>query len=338
MIPHNRPTLNIEEEEAAIRVLRSGWLTQGKEVEAFENEFCKFVGLPEGHAVAVSSGTASLFLSLWVLNAKNKKISFPGYVCSALHHSIAMIGGNENLIDTAPNSPNLDLNLLKKSNSDIAILPHMYGIPMDISNFKNEIIIEDCCQALGAKVNNKHVGLHGTVGIYSFYVTKLMTSGGHGGMFVSSSKSLVDQVKDYREFDDRQDYKKRFNFQMTDLQAAIGRVQLKKLPTFLQRREEIFQRYKKEGLELLDIDPELKHISPVRYRAILKTTEPQKIINSLQSIGVKSIIPTDEYIISENQSLFPNSFQFTRATVSLPIYPSLTNSEIDIILSVLVKK
>ena len=76
MIPHNRPTLDIEEEEAAIRVLRSGWLTQGKEVEAFENEFCKFIGLPGGHAVAVSSGTASLFLSLWVLNAKNKKISF----------------------------------------------------------------------------------------------------------------------------------------------------------------------------------------------------------------------------------------------------------------------
>ena len=64
-----------------------------------------------------------------------------------------------------------NLNLLKKSNSDIAILPHKYGIPMDLSNFKNEIIIEDCCQALGAKVNNKHVGLHGTVGIYSFYVT-----------------------------------------------------------------------------------------------------------------------------------------------------------------------
>ena len=338
MIPHNRPTLNIEEEEAAIRVIRSGWLTQGKEVEAFENEFCKFVGLPEGHAVAVSSGTASLFLSLWVLNAKNKKISFPGYVCSALHHSVAMISGNENLIDIAPNSPNLDLSLLKKSNSDITILPYMYGIPMDISDFENEIIIEDCCQALGAKVNNKHVGLHGTVGIYSFYVTKLMTSGGHGGMFVSSSKSLVDQVKDYREFDDRQDYKKRFNFQMTDIQAAIGRVQLKKLPTFLQRREKIFQRYKKEGLELLDVDPELKHISPVRYRAILKTTKPQIIINSLQSIGVKSIIPTNEYIVSENQSLFPNSFQFTRETVSLPIYPSLTNSDIDIILSGVITK
>ena len=95
---------------------------------------------------------------------------------------------------------------------------------------------------------------------------------------------------------------------------------------------------RKEGLELLDVDPELKQISPVRYRAILKTTEPQKIINSLQAVDTKSIIPTDEYIVSENQSLFPNSSRFTKETLSLPIYPSLTNSEIDIILSVLVKK
>ena len=216
MIPHNRPTLNIEEEEAAIRVIRSGWLTQGKEVEAFENEFCKFVGLPEGHAVAVSSGTASLFLSLWVLNAKNKKISFPGYVCSALHHSVAMISGNENLIDIAPNSPNLDLSLLKKSNSDITILPYMYGIPMDISNFKNEIIIEDCCQALGAKINDQLVGLKGEIGIFSFFATKLMTSGGQGGMLTSKNKEYVDAARDYREFDLRNDTKKRFNYFFSD--------------------------------------------------------------------------------------------------------------------------
>lgn len=338
MIPHNRPTLGIEEEEAALRVLRSGWLTQGEEVISFENEFCKFLGLPEGHAVAVGNGTSALFLSLWVLNAKNKKISIPGYVCSALHNSVSMIGGNENVIDTSPNSPNLDLNLLKKSNSDIAILPHMYGIPIDITNLENNLIIEDCCQALGATINNKQVGLHGTVGIFSFYVTKLMTSGGHGGMFVSTDKELVNRVKDFREFDEREDYKPRFNFQMTDIQAAIGRVQLKKLPDFLKRREEIFQRYKKEGLDLLDIDEDVKHISPVRYRAILKTINAQKIISSLQNIGIKSIIPTDEYIISENESKYPNSSKFTKETLSLPIYPTLKDSELDNILSVLVTK
>lgn len=338
MIPHNRPTLGKEEEEAALRVLRSGWLTQGDEVDKFENEFCRFLGLPEGHAVAVGNGTSALFLALWVLNAKNKKISIPGYVCSALHHAVSMIGGNENLIDTSPNSPNLDLNILKNSNSDISILPHMYGIPIDIPNFENNIIIEDCCQALGAKINNQQVGLIGNVGIYSFYVTKLMTSGGHGGMFVSTNKEYVDQVRDFREFDERKDYKARFNFQMTDIQAGIGRVQLKKLPEFLKRREEIFQRYKKKGLDLLDVCEDDKHISPVRYRAILKTTNPQKIISSLQNIDVKSIIPTDEYIISQNQTKYPNSSKFTKETLSLPIYPTLKDSEIDTILSVLVTK
>ena len=73
MIPHNKPTLGKQEEEAALRVIRSGQLAQDKEVELFENEFCEFMNLPHGHAVALSSGTASLFLSLWILKAQEKK-------------------------------------------------------------------------------------------------------------------------------------------------------------------------------------------------------------------------------------------------------------------------
>ena len=81
MIPHNRPTLGKEEEDAALRVIRRGWLAQGEEVEKFENEFCNFIGLPNGHAVALSSGTSSLYLALNILNAENKKILYPSYVC-----------------------------------------------------------------------------------------------------------------------------------------------------------------------------------------------------------------------------------------------------------------
>ena len=87
MIPHNKPTIGKEEEESAIRVLNSAWLSQGEEVLSFENEFCKYLGLPEGHAVALSNATSALYLSLWVLNANNKKIIFPGYACSALSNA-----------------------------------------------------------------------------------------------------------------------------------------------------------------------------------------------------------------------------------------------------------
>lgn len=338
MIPHNKPTLGIEEELAARRVLQSGWLAQGTEVESFENEFCQFIGLPKGHAVAVTNGTSALFLALNVLNARKKKVIFPGYVCSALRHAVGMVGGTECLVDVAPNSPNIDLTKLEESGSDINIVPHMYGIPVELTNFSSENIIEDCAQAIGAKVNNINVGLQGSVGIFSFYVTKLMTSGGQGGMLISKDKSLVESVRDYREFDNRHDDKKRFNFQMTDLQAAIGREQLKKLPKFLSRREEIFNEYKKVGLDLLDVPNNNTNLVPVRYRAVVVTKNPEKIIESLKLVGVTAVIPTEERTLLDNSSILPNAIQLTRETVSLPIYPSLSDEEVDLILSVITNK
>lgn len=338
MIPHNKPTLGIEEENAAQRVIRSGWLAQGPEVESFENEFCQYVGLPKGYAVAVSSGTAALFLALWALESSKKKVVFPGYVCSALRHAVGMIGAYEVLIDVEPHSPNINVNEIKKSNSDIAIIPHMYGIPVDLSELQTENVIEDCAQALGAKVNGKSVGLQGKIGIFSFYATKMITSGGQGGMVISTDQKIVDAIRDYREFDYRQDKKKRFNFQMTDLQAAIGREQLKKLPSFLQRRREIYDKYKQNGVELLDVPKHSeKKILPVRYRAIMTTTNPQMVINSLSSADIKAIIPTEDWELLGEQSLLPNGTYLSRNTVSLPIYPSLTDEDLQKIISQLNK-
>ena len=210
MIPHNLPTIGIEEEDAALRVIRSKQLSQDKEVELFENEFCDYLGLPHGSAVALSNGTSSLFMALETLEAQGKKILFPGYVCAALRHAVSMAGGIENTVDVEPNSPNLDMNAIKQNLPDISIIPHMYGIPIQIE-VDDTMIIEDCCQALGAKVKNKMVGLQGDVAIFSFYATKLMTSGGQGGMFVSKNQEYVDAVRDYREFDYRNDSKTRFN-------------------------------------------------------------------------------------------------------------------------------
>ena len=331
MIEHNKPTIGIKEEEAVIRVLKSRCLVGGNETEEFENEFCDFIGLPKGHAVAVSSGTAALYLALWILEGDKKTISFPGYVCSALRNATNMIGGNEEILDIKKESPNIKFEGIKKES--IAIIPHMYGIPVDVTKIQNMNIIEDCAQSLGAKINGISVGLYGNAGIFSFYATKLMTSGGHGGMYVSKDKKLVDRVRDYREFDYRHDQKKRFNFQMTEIQAAIGREQLKKMPKFLERREEIFQKYKKAGLELLDVGENQNHLSPVRYRAVIKTEEPNKIIKSLESVGVKAIVPTEDWELLGKHELLPNAVELSRKTVSLPIYPTLTDQGIDIILS-----
>ena len=324
MIEHNKPTLGKQEQQAVSRVLKSGYVAQGLEVKKFEEEFCDFLGLPEQHAVSLSSGTSALFMALWSLNAKNKPIAMPVYVCSALRNSVSMAQAKEILIDNALDSPNICLNQLQKSDADIAIVPHMFGLPSEIQGIKNINIIEDCAQSLGSSIGNKKTGLIGKVGVFSFYATKLMTSGGQGGMFVSKDKNLVDKVRDYRDFDCRKDEKHRFNFQMTDVQASIGREQLKQLPGFLERRQEIFIMYRESDLDLL----ESKDNTPVYYRAVIKVNNPVEIKDKLLKQGIKTIIPIEDWELLDNGSKYKNAYNLTQTTLSLPIYPSLTNHEV----------
>jgi len=324
VIAHNKPTLGYQEQQAAYKVLDSGHVAQGKEVEGFEKEFCDFMELPEKHAVALSSGTSALFMALWSLEARDKSIGMPVYVCSSLRNAVAMSSAKEVLIDNAKDSPNICLDELQKSNSDIAIIPHMFGLPNEIKNIKNIDLIEDCAQSLGALIGRKKTGLIGKAGIFSFYATKLITSGGQGGMFVSEDKNLVDKVRDYREFDCRRDQKVRFNFQMTDIQASIGRVQLKKLPKFLERRKEIFEIYKESGLNLI----ENKKNTPVYYRAVIRVNSPLKVKDKLEKQGIKTIVPIEDWELLGNGANYRNSYNLTQTTLSLPIYPSLSNKDV----------
>ena len=329
MIEHNKPTLGKEESEAVARVLESGYISQGIEVASFENEFCDYLGLPDQHAVALSSGTSALFMALWSLEAKHKSIAMPVYVCSALRNAVAMAQAEEILIDNAVNSPNICLDKIRKSTADIAIIPHMFGIPSEVVNINNADVIEDCAQSLGASLGSEKTGLIGKVGIFSFYATKLMTSGGQGGMFVSKDRGLVDEVRDYREFDGRRDRNYRFNFQMTDVQASIGRTQLAKVPSFLERRLEIFSMYKEAGLNLI----ESKINSSVYYRAVIRVNNPKKIRDNLLKKGVKVIIPIEDWELLDNNSKYINAYNLTQSCLSLPIYPSLTNLEVKYIIN-----
>jgi len=333
MIEHNKPTLGKQEQQAVSKVLESGYIAQGLEVERFENEFCDFLGLPQGHSVALSSGTSALFMALWSLDAKNKSVAIPVYVCSSLRNAVAMAQAKEILIDNAIDSPNICLNKLKNSNADIAIVPHMFGLPNKIQSIKDIDVIEDCAQSLGASIDNQKTGLIGKVGIFSFYVTKLMTSGGQGGMFVSKDKNLVDKVRDYREFDCRRDKKHRFNFQMTDIQASIGRAQLKQLPSFIERRQEIFSMYKESGLNLI----ESKNNISVHYRAVIRVHNPSKVRVQLANKGINTIIPIEDWELLGDGIKFRNSYNLTQSTLSLPIYPSLFNKDVSIIINQLGK-
>jgi perosamine synthetase len=207
-------------------------------------------------------------------------------------------------------------------------------MPVDVSAATKNgvVVIEDCAQALGASFAGAPVGVNGQVGIFSFYATKMITSGGQGGMLVSRDRGLADTARDYRQFDGRHDCKPRFNFQMTDLQAAIGRVQLRKLPGFVARRDEIFARYRAAGFNLLD---EKTRGVPVRYRSIVRTESPRAIIDKLAQYDIKAIVPVEDWELLGAAEQYPNATALTRTTVSLPTYPLLSDEELSRILDVL---
>lgn len=327
MIPHNKPTLGSREQAAAQRVLESGWLAQGREVAAFEDEVCAYLGLAEGHAVALSSGTAALFMALRALDARGRRIAIPAYSCAALRNAVLMADAYPVPIDLSANSPNLDLAEIVRQNADIAVIAHIFGMPCRIADANIGVpVIEDCAQAFGARIDGQPVGLSGTAAILSFYATKTITSGGQGGMFVSRDRGLVDQVRDYREFDCRRDRKPRFNFQMTDLQAALGRAQLAQIDDFLRRRRQLYRIYADRSLPLWPSIPPCG-AEPSRYRAILEVSDPQRIIATLERAQVRAIVPIEDWELLDDAERLPRAAQLARSTVSLPIYPSLADHD-----------
>ena len=326
MIFHNRPTVGKKEIYAVKKAISSGYLSQGKEVSKFERHFANYMGIDEKNVVAVSNGTSALYLALWALGAKNKKTIYPTYSCSSIRNASALIGAKEKLCDVEMNSPNMSP--LNGKEGDIIIAPHMYGFPINLLKRKGIIIIEDVCQSLGSTTKGKPLGLLGDLSIFSFYATKMITSCGQGGMIISKDKYLIKEIVDYVNFDNRRDKKKRFNFQMSDVQAAMGRVQFSRLNEFIEKRDKIFRYYKDLGLPLIDIKYKNENTSSVRYRIILMCKNPELIKRKLflKNIAVINPLETQE-LLSENKQ-FKFAKKLTKSTISLPCYPSLKKSEL----------
>ncbi len=323
MIPHNKPTLGKRETDAASRVLKRGWVAAGVEVENFENEICQYLELPEGHCAVVSSGSAALYLALWALKANEKTVALPVYSCSALSNAVRLIGAKPLYFDTSLDSPNIDFDDVTRSQIkvDIVIAPSIFGVPVKIPQNRQCIVIEDIAQALGARINGSPVGTRGELGICSFYATKMITSGGQGGAIVSKEKKYIEEIKDYLRFDCRGDSLNRFNFQITDLQAAIGRVQLKKLPTFLEKREAIIAAYSNFGLHTLKVSD--SQVTSANFRAIIQCEDHYSVIQELREKGISAIVPVEEFELLDKLKLYPNATALCRSTISLPCYPSL---------------
>jgi len=313
-------------------VIESGWVAQGTETRLFEEDLCQFFGLPEGHVVVVSSGSAAIFLALWALDAGGKDIAIPSYCCSALPNAVELLCGKSVVVDSSISTPNVDVGQLDSSGCFVAIVAHMFGIPEDLSEVRSLPVVEDCAQSIGAMVNHRPVGLQGQLGVFSFSATKLMTTGGQGGAVVARDQEIIDKVRDYREFDCRRDKKSRFNFQITDLQSAIGRVQLKKLPMLLRRRREIVERYQAVAPLL---QARTSSCEAVPYRAIVETPDWQKLIAFLKARDIACINPMHSWELNGDPAEMHNAQRYSQSLVSLPVYPQLSDESVDHIVTAL---
>ena len=334
MIPHSRPTIGEEEVGAVSRVLRSGQIAQGDVVSQFEDKMRAMVGTK--HAVATSSGSAALHLALLALGVRGgDQVATSAYVCSAVLNCIKLIGAEPLLVDINPDTYNIDARKLKEKatgRTKAVIVPHMFGLPANLEEIiaLGIPVIEDCALSLGATYKQQPVGSMGTISIFSFYATKVIATG-EGGMLLTNSTELMEKVQDWREYDQKPDYLVRYNYKMTDMEAALGIVQLEKLPLFIEKRQDIASRYFQElsqmNLTLPVILPDRQHIF---YRYIVRSAlKAEEFIQHLKELGIEAAKPVYRPLnLYLNLSGFPATIEAWQKGVSLPIYPSLTDDEL----------
>ena len=341
VIPHSRPTLDESDLFSVAEVIRSGRIVQGEVVEKFEKKVAKFIGV-DG-AVAINTGTSALHLSLLAIGIKKGDyVAMPSFVCTALLNAVRYVGAHPTLVDIDPETYNIDIRDLKKRvkrSTKAIILPHLFGLPADIDNILSLGIpvIEDCAQAIGAVYKGEKAGSFGRLSCFSFYATKVLSTG-EGGMVVSDSRSLLKKIRDFREYDNKKSYSVRYNYKMTDIQAAMGISQLKKLHSFLLRRVEIAKRYSSALQEFCNTPSirykDRKHIFfrfPIQIQGSVS-----KALNFFSERGVTCARPVFKPIHKYLQvNGFSNTDTVWNNTISIPIYPSLTDKEICKILDVL---
>lgn len=331
MIKHNQPTLGSKEIRAAKRAIASGWVLDGNEVKNFEQEIAEYFQITSGGVLCFSSGSAALFVALTILKDIDS-VHLPIYTCSAVSQAVLLSGKKLVFLDNEKDSPNAAYSKEMMNRNQTAIIVDTFGHAAKIDH---ELVgsnsIEDISQAFGASVNNTLLGRRTKIGVGSLSATKIITSGGQGGFLILQDSTMLKIAEDFRNFDGRHDKNFRFNFKMTEIQAAIGRVQLSRVHEFIEKRESLHSKYCALGVPLL----KSQNSGDIPYRAILKVGNPKYVLSQLESRGVGGIIPYKAEEFQSDAENFKNAKKFAKSIISLPIYPSLTVHQVSKISSLI---
>jgi hypothetical protein len=350
LIPPARPIIGDAEVEAAVRVLRSGRVVQGPEVMAFEEEFSALVA--GRHCVAVNSGTSALQLTLMALGiGPSDEVVVPSFSFAATANAVRLVGAEPVFADIEPDSFCLDPDAVAAAIGPrtAAIMPvHLYGHPaaMDrletIADRHGLAVVEDACQAHDAGLNGRPVGAFGAAGCFSFYPTKNMHAL-EGGMITTADPALARTARLLRNQGMEQRYQNEIvgaNMRMTDVAAAIGREQLKRLAEWTERRRANakFLDTRITTLRTPSVADGARHVYHQYTVRVPQGRDAVREHLADKGVGSEVYYPTPihrlrPYLTTANGPApawdLPETDRAAAEVLSLPVHPSLTASELD---------
>ena len=367
-LPFHLPLIGEEEIDAAVEVLRSGWLTTGPRVKRLEKEFAAYVGAP--HSIALNSGTAALHLALDAIGLKQgDEVIVPTLTFAASGEVVTYFGARPVLVDCEPYSFTINLIDVERAITPRtrAIVPvHFAGHPcemdqlLEIAGRHGIRIIEDAAHALPAKYKGRMIGTIGDITCFSCYATKTITTGGEGGFAVTLNSDFADTMRMKSLHGISKDAWNRYapdgswryeildsgyKYNLTDLAAAIGSVQLKKCDRMRQRRAELAARYTRwfanhDAFSLPEVKPHVTHA----WHLFVVLTNPDvlsigrdQLVTELNQRGIGTSVhfiplhlhPYYQKTWSYKPGDFPIAEDYFERCLSLPIYPGMLDEDVD---------
>lgn len=356
MIPIAKPFIGDEEIKEVEAVLKSGFIAQGPKVAEFEEKFASYIGTR--YAIATSSGTTALHVALLCAGiGKNDEVITTPFSFAATANTILYVGAKPVFVDIDPKTYNINPELIEEAITPKtkAIMPvHLYGQPADMKKINKVAedhglkVIEDAAQAHGAVYNNINVGLWGDMACFSFYPTKNITTS-EGGIITTNNNEFDHDARALRAHGESERYEHvilGYNFRMTDIAAAIGVVQLKRLDEFNEKRIENAE-YLTEHIKYIDgIEPPFvqENVKHVFHQYTIrvengKRDELKEFLNN-EGIGTGVHYPIPIY----KQKLYrdlgfrancPEAEKAAKEVLSIPVNPALSAEDLGKIVSVL---
>ncbi|MBI4972707.1 MAG: DegT/DnrJ/EryC1/StrS family aminotransferase [Candidatus Omnitrophica bacterium] len=356
VIPINGPILGNEEVEAVRQIVKSGCFTNpspegGPKVKEFEKEVKSFVGTK--HAIAVNSGTSALHASLIALGVKQgDEVIVPTVTFGATSAAVLMAGANLVFVDIDINTFNIDLRKMREKITDKTkgVIPvHLFGLPVDmdelkeIAEAKSLFVLEDACQSMGAVYKGNQTGSIGDAGCFSFYPGKVATTG-EGGAVTTNSDEIAERIRMIRTGGQETVYEYKIlggNFRMPEMEAAIGCVQMKKLPEFLKQRRKNAEIMNEklgniDGVALPINNEEFRH-NYYLYTVRLEKNRQERdiVIEKLRALDVDARayytkpIPYTEFYskLGYGKERFLASDELSVSTFSIPVCPKVSAEE-----------